>query len=128
MDWREESVRATFALLVASLALVGPGLAGVGSSLALVIAVLALAGVSFWLRDRLTGGPTLIDREIGAYWRVLWVGPALGAAVCLAFLGATPAELQALGGLVGLVGMANYFLRPVYRAGSMLRRRVTDTR
>jgi hypothetical protein len=27
---------------------------------------------------------------------------------------ATPAEVQALGGLLGLVGMANYFLRPLY--------------
>jgi hypothetical protein len=28
--------------------------------------------------------------------------------------GASPEELQALGGIAGFVGMINYFLRPVY--------------
>jgi hypothetical protein len=30
--------------------------------------------------------------------------------------GASPGEVQALGGLLGLVAMANYFFRPVYYA------------
>lgn len=128
MNWREESVRATFVLLVASLALVGAGLAGLASSLLLAGAVLALAVALLALRTRVPDGPTIFDRELGAYGRVLWVGPAIAAVVSLAFLGATPAELQALGGLLGLVGMANYFLRPVYRGASILRRYVSGTR
>lgn len=128
MDWREESVRATFVLLVASLLLVGPGLAGLGSSLVLAVAVLATAVGLFALRARIPGGPTVLDQKLGAYARVVWVGPAIAGAVCLAFLGASPAELQALGGLVGLLGMVNYFLRPVYSAGSLLFRRVTGSR
>jgi len=127
MDWREESVRATFVLLVASLVLIGPGLAGIGSSLLLVVALLVLAVGLFALRTLVPDGPTVRHRDLGAYGRVLWAGPAVAAAVCLAFLGASPAELQALGGLVGLLGMANYFLRPVYRAGSALVRRVAGT-
>ena len=51
--------------------------------------------------------------------------PAVATAVSLAFLGASPAELRALGGLVGLVGMTNYFLRPVYRAASAFVRRLS---
>ena len=37
------------------------------------------------------------------------------------------AELQALGGVVGLAGMVNYFLRPVYRAGYAVVRFVART-
>jgi len=38
-----------------------------------------------------------------------------GAAVPLVLeLGATPAEMEAMGGLLGLAGMVNYFLRPLY--------------
>lgn len=128
MDWRAGVVRTTFVLLAASLVLVGAGLGGIGSSLPLVGAVLVLAFVLFALRSRVPDGPTIFDRELGAYGRVVWVGPAVAAAVCLPFLGATPAELQALGGGVGLVGMANYFLRPVYHVGSALFGRVTDSR
>ena len=127
MDWREESVRVTFALLVASVGLLGPGLAGITASLTLVAVLFGVAGLLFFARDRLDAGPTVLGREVGAFGRVLWTGPAIAAVVCLAFLGATPAELQALGGLVGLVGMANYFLRPVYRVGSVLVRRVSGT-
>jgi hypothetical protein len=128
MDWRGAVVRMTFVLLAASLVLVGAGLAGFGSSLGLVVAVLGVAVALFGLRTRVPDGPTILDRELGAYVRVLWVGPTLAAAVCLAFLGATPPELQALGGLVGLLGMTNYFLRPVYRLGSALLGHVTGTR
>lgn len=127
MDWREESVRATFVLLVASIVLIGPGLAGIGSSPVIVVALLVLAVGLFALRTRVPDGPTVLHRDLGAYGRIAWAGPAVAAAVCLAFLNASPAELRALGGLVGLLGMANYFLRPVYRVGSALFRRVAGT-
>ncbi len=127
MDVSERAVRATFVLLVASAGLLGAGLAGTTASLTLAAALLGVGGALFALRDRLDAGPAVAGRDPGAYGRLLWVGPVVAAAVCLAFLGATPAELQSLGGLVGLVGMANYFLRPVYRAGSIVVERVTGT-
>ncbi len=128
VDWRTGVVRTTFVLVVASLVLVGAGLAGLGSSLVLALTALGLAVALFVLRTQVPDGPTVFDSELGDYGRVAWAGPAVATVVCLAFLGATPAELQTLGGLVGLVGMANYFLRPVYSAGSMLLGRVTGTR
>jgi hypothetical protein len=128
MDVSERAVRATFVLLVASLGLLGAGLAGTAASLTLAAGLLGIGGVLFTARGRLDAGPEFAGRDPGAYGRLLWAGPVVAAAVCLAFLGATPAELQSLGGLVGLVGMANYFLRPVYRAGSILFERVMGTR
>mgnify|MGYP000645744750 CR=1 FL=1 len=41
-------------------------------------------------------------------------GPALAAVATALVFGATPAEVQTVGGLLGFLGMVNYFLRPVY--------------
>ena len=127
MELSERAVRATFVLLVASVGLLAAGLAGTAASPALAAALLGAGGALFAVRDRLDPGPAFAGRDPGSYGRLLWAGPVVAGAVCLAFLGATPAELQSLGGLVGLVGMANYFLRPVYRAGSVVVERVTGT-
>ncbi len=124
--WHRRTLHLTFVLVVASLGLVVAGLAGAGASLAVVAALIALAGVLFVLRPRLDG-PTVLRHDLGEYGALLWIGPGVAATVCLLFFGATPAELQSLGGLVGLAGMANYFLRPVYRTGYALVRRVTGT-
>jgi len=125
MDWDAGALRATFVLIVASLALLLAGLAGAGGSLALLVGLVAVAVALFAVRDRLDANAALAGQDVGDYGRLLWAGPAVAAAVVLAFLGASPAELQALGGLVGLVGMTNYFLRPVYRAASAFARRLS---
>ena len=39
----------------------------------------------------------------------------VAAVAVVLFPEATAGEVQALGGLIGLAGMGNYFLRPVYR-------------
>lgn len=106
--------RLTVVLLAASLALVGPGLAGLGASLLLSLALGVAAGVLLAARDRLAALGRWHGLDVGTYLRDLWAGPLVGAAVVLAAPGATPAEVQALGGLCGLFGMLNYFLRPIY--------------
>lgn len=127
MHWYEETFRATVVLLAASLTLIGPGIAGLGGSLGLAVAQVALAAVLFVGRDRLGTGPSALGHDLGYYGEVLWLGPLVGAAVTVLGLTATPAELQALGGLVGLAGMANYFLRPVYRLASGTLGRIAGT-
>lgn len=124
MDWYDETFRATVVLVVASAVLAVPGFAGIGASVPLFFGYGVLAGFLFLGRDRLAAWPTVLEHDVGGYGAVLWLGPAVAALVCLGALGSTPGELQALGGVVGLVGMANYFLRPVYRAGIGLVRRV----
>lgn len=121
--WRERSLRATIALLVSSVFLLGPGAAGVDASWLLVGGFVLLAAGLFLVREPLErlvrAGhrriPTVMESELLPYGRDLWIGP-LVAAVVLVFVdpGASPGELQALGGLVGLIAMVNYFVRPIY--------------
>lgn len=110
-DW---SHRATIVLLVTSVVLIGPALAGLGASLPLVAMLLGIAGLFGAVRDQLGDLPTVVGYDLGRYGPDLWLGPVIGAAMALYWLGASPAELQALGGIAGLIGMANYFLRPLY--------------
>lgn len=115
MEWYEETFRVTVVLLVASGLLIGPGLAGAGSSPAVVAAALAVAGLLYGARSRLETDQELMGHALDHYGRVLWVSGVVAAAVCAGRLSASSGELLALGGLVGLAGMLNYFLRPVYR-------------
>lgn len=128
MDWYEETFRATVVCLTASLALLVPGTAGISGSPALVVALLAAAGLLFIGREQFDSGRRLAGHDVRYVGRVLWAGPAVAALVVVLSLDATGAELQALGGLVGLVGMANYFLRPVYHALYTAVATVTGTR
>lgn len=111
---RDLSHRATLVLLVASAGLIVPGLAGFGASLPLAAALLAVAAGFVALRERFAELPHVIGYDLGRYGRDLYLGPGVAVAVVLLDLGGTPAELQALGGVVGLAGMANYFVRPLY--------------
>ena len=115
MDFQEETFRLTVVLLVASVFVIGPGLAGLGGSALLVVAALLVAGGLYVIRDRLQAAPRVAGHDLGHYADALWMSGVVAAAVLLFGLSATPGELRALGGIVGLVGMANYFLRPVYR-------------
>ncbi|MFB6310623.1 MAG: hypothetical protein ABEH64_05500 [Salinirussus sp.] len=104
----------TSVLLVASLTLIVPGVVGLGSSPLLVLG-LALGSVGLYaVRDRIGNIGLIGDVNVGAILRVSWVGSVIGTVLALLVLGASPGELQATGGLCGLAGMANYFLRPVY--------------
>jgi len=122
--WQERTVRATVVLLVASVLLIGPGLAGLGASAVLGVLLAGVGAALFVLRDRLVALVAPVDARLARYAGDLWLAALLGALVVVAMHGASPAELQALGGLAGLVGMANYFLRPVYFVGSSVLRRL----
>ena len=115
MDWYEEAFRLTVVLLVASGLVITPGIAGVGGSLLLVVGALLVAGGLYSVRDRLERAPEVLGHDLGHYGTALWLSGVVAAIVFLLGLSATPGELLAIGGLVGLLGMLNYFLRPVYR-------------
>lgn len=110
-DW---SHRATIVLLVTSAVLIGPALAGAGASLPLVGVLLVAAAGLAYARGALRDLPAVAGFDLGRYGQDLWLGVLLGAGIGLYGLGVTPEELQALGGVAGLVGMANYFVRPLY--------------
>jgi hypothetical protein len=112
--WRRRSRRFTWVLLFASATLILPALLESGATAPLAAVLASLAGALWLLREQLATLPTVVGYNLGLYGRDCWLGAALGSAVTLLFLGASPDELQALGGVLGLVGMVNYFLRPLY--------------
>lgn len=120
-------LQATAVLLVASVALIVPSLIGLGASLPLVAAFAIVGGALFAGSERLAAVsvPTL---RVGPLLGVAWLGPVVAGLVVLVALDASPGELQALGGLCGLVAMANYFLRPVYGVATSVGRAVGRTR
>lgn len=115
MDVSEMALRLTVVLLLTSVLVIVPALAGVGGSVLLVVAALGVAGGLYAVRDRLRTAPRVAGHDLGYYGEALWASGVVAAVVFLLGLTATPGELRALGGIVGLAGMANYFLRPVYR-------------
>lgn len=112
--WPDRLLQATGVLLIASLALVLPAAVGLGTSVPLAIALAVLAGGLYAVRDRLAAVGPVARVPVGGYLHVAWLAPLVGAGVVLVNPGASAGELQALGGLLGLLGMANYFFRPVY--------------
>lgn len=112
--WRNRSRRVTIVLVVASAVLIGPAYAGVGATLGLAITLAAVAAALWAVRDELGRLPEVVGYDLGEYASDGWIGVALAVAVVLLTLGAPAVELQAFGGLAGLVGMVNYFLRPLY--------------
>ncbi|WP_436927758.1 hypothetical protein [Halosimplex amylolyticum] len=114
MDRKLDGVvmRATVVLLVAGLCLVAAGTAGLGGSIPLVVALAVVGGGLRLVATAVdASGDGLGVQEVAAD---LWIGPLLAAAVVVLWLDASHGEVQALGGLVGLLGMLNYFLRPLY--------------
>jgi 4-hydroxybenzoate polyprenyltransferase len=97
----------TISLLVAAALVIPLGFVGLTPGVLLTLLLFAIAGALFVVRDRL--------REYGLP-DALWVGAVIGGLVMLAgtLIDASPGELQTLGGLVGLLGVANSLLRPIY--------------
>jgi hypothetical protein len=89
------------------------GLVGARSSLALV-ALFVVLSVGLYLARPDSSIGFVYGLDIDALLGSLWLAPAVAAVPLVLELGASPGEMQALGGLLGLAGMANYFLRPVY--------------
>ena len=114
-DWRERTLGVTFSLLAGSVVLIAPGLAGFGASLPLLAGVLGVGVGLAAIRRRLAGLSPVLGLTVGPHARDLWVGPPVAVLAVLAIEpSATAGELRSIGGLLGLVGMINYFLRPVY--------------
>lgn len=108
------TLEATVHLLVAGGSLIAASVAGLGGSARLVGACLAAAVGLFALRQRVPPMGTVLGQDVQRTVENLWIAPALAATTTALALGATPGEVQALGGILGLVAMLNFFLRPVY--------------
>lgn len=124
--WLHETFRLTVVLLVASACLVVPGTLGVPGGVPLLLILAGLAVGAFVARDALHRVRPRLGIPLGRCLTVVWLGPVLALGIVLLNMGATPGEVQALGGLVGLAAMVNYFLRPVYYAVYATGRRVGD--
>src|SRR6056297_3015797 len=102
-------LRLSAVFIIAAILLIPPGFLELSPSPVLVGAFLALAAALFaaWQSSD----------DYSRYLSGLWLGPAIAAVVTVAAItiGASPGELQALGGVTGLVGVFNLLLRPVYR-------------
>jgi len=110
---RTGTMQVTVLCLVAAGTLLALGAAGVPASPALLVFLLALSAGLYYTRPE-PGAGRLLGIDVDGLLSALWLAPALAALPVLLEPAATTEELQALGGLVGLVGMLNYFLRPVY--------------
>lgn len=105
-------MRATIVLLAGGLSLVAAGTAGIDGSIALVFA-LGMVSVGGRLVASVVAD-TESEFDVRRVVTDLWIGPALAVVVVVVYFGASPGEVQALGGIIGLLGMLNYFLRPFY--------------
>ena len=114
---RHGTMRATVLLLVAAALAIGFGVAGVGASLPIVVGLLVLTAVLFAARPDEDRFGSVAGVDLGGIVQSLWLASLVTALPLLVRLSATPGEVQAIGGLLGLTGMANYFLRPVYLLG-----------
>jgi hypothetical protein len=114
-DWKERTLSVTVVLLATSAVLMLPALAGVGVSLPFLGALVVVAGALAAGRSMLAELPVVLEYDLGRHARDLWVGPLVGVVMVLLIAPtAAPVELQAIGGIAGLVGMFNYFVRPLY--------------
>ena len=110
------TMEATVHLLVAGALLIAASLADLGGSAALVGVLLVAAVALFAVREYVPPLGTVLGHDVQRTLTDLWIAPALAATTTAVALGSTPGELQSLGGILGLVAMVNYFLRPVYYA------------
>ncbi len=112
-------MQVTVLCLVAAGILLALGAAGVPASVPLLGLLLALSAGLYYTRPDADGGRVL-GIDVDSLLSTLWLAPALAALPVLLEPAASAEELRALGGVVGLAGMLNYFLRPVYLLGYSL--------
>jgi hypothetical protein len=89
------------------------GLADVSGSVFIGGLFIVLSVGLYATRPSASVGP-IVGVDIDSILNIVWIAPTVAAIPLFLEPGATPAEMQALGGIVGLVGMTNYFLRPIY--------------
>lgn len=101
-------------LLVAGFVLIGAGMGGLHGRSALVGGLVAATVAAYLLRTKIPDLGVHAGHDLGLYLRDGWIAFGVATVVVLFLFGATPGELQTVGGLLGLGGMLNYFLRPLY--------------
>jgi len=113
MAIRRGTLQVTAVCLLASAMVLSLGVVGATATPLLVVIFLALSAGLYYSRPDAAVG-YVYGLDVDGLLDALWLAPAVAAVPLLLELGATPGEMQALGGLLGLAGMANYFLRPIY--------------
>lgn len=124
MEYRRSIRQLTTVALLASAILVGIGFAGYTPSLPFAAVTAVLAGLGLAARERLLAGAPY--EAVAVHAETLWIGPALATGVLLIYGDLTAGELQTVGALIGLAGMVNYLLRPVYTVLGSLAARVSS--
>lgn len=110
---------ATSIALVAAGVLLVPAFAGFGASLALAALTAGVTVLAFLARQQVRALAPVPWLRL--HFETAWIGAAVAALVLVAFAGSTSEELQTLGAVVGLLGLFNYLLRPIYfAAGSIV--------
>ena len=113
--WHDRTLSATYVLVVAGLALVALGLAGIEASGPPLAVLLATGAVLSALRPKLAQLPNAAGYRVGRFARDIWLAPVVAVAfVWLIAPNASAGEMQSIGGIAGFLGMVNYFVRPVY--------------
>ena len=125
MAIRRGTLQVTAVCLIASAMLLALGLVGATAGPVFVVLFLALASGLYYGRPDTAVG-AVYGLDVDGLLASLWLAPAVAAVPLVLELGASPGEVQALGGILGLVGMANYFLRPVYLLAYTIVRSLTD--
>jgi hypothetical protein len=115
-------------LLLSGVCLIGASLLGVGTGPLLFGALLAATVALYLARDavpRIERFPEWALADLGSD---LWLAPLIAASAVLVAPGATPGEVQSIGGLVGLVALIVYFARPLIPLAAGLYGRVAGGR
>jgi hypothetical protein len=103
-------LRISAVFILAGLFLIPLPLIGMGPSLIMLLALPGAAWALYEAWQRAEG-------RTRKYLSGLWLAPVVAALLTVYgfVIGASPGEMQALGGLAGIVGVINLLLRPVYR-------------
>jgi len=102
-------LRISAVFILAAVLLIPLGFLGMSATPGVVVGMIVLAFVLFYAWQ--------FSEAYSTYLSGLWLGPTIAAIVGIVglLIGASPGELQSLGGVVGLIGVFNLLLRPVYR-------------
>lgn len=121
IEWIRQATGVGF---TAGILLIAFGLAGLEATLGLATGVLVVGVAGIAVRRTLRG--TIDHPAFAAYLASVPLAPLLAGAVVVAFLGASPGELQTLGGVLGLLAILNHMFRPVYALVSALCSRISS--